>query len=456
MVSQQHPQTSVERLLAQLDKAMTHYQLTNSFSCGGSLEVRLGTHYSDFTITKKPVMCFRPIVFWCKGSVSKHTTIDCSWTTSRNWENSLDELVQDCSPATFGCDGENIFDEKIRKAGVLDAASFSTNFNPYDFGIVDAVAQELLPGLARAGKQPAVERWGVVAELYKLNVYSAPSGMFKPHVDTPRGRTHFGSLVVALPTDFQGGQLRVAYKGKERAYLDDGSFCRSDINWVAFYSDCEHEVLPVTAGHRITLTYQLYVSECIGGLVQPQLQMPDSKFYPMYRCIKDMLASPTFMKNGGILGFHCVYQYPEKFEGTYFYERYPRTLKGIDAVIFAIFRALELTVHIKPYEAGSIIGGKIADARVRLESLFTEEATCGRLVANEFERFDCGHYVGDEIFEHVKWFNEKPALHPAGEGCLDVAKPTRWIGNETEVDWDYLFRALLVVVPASSDRTLKT
>jgi hypothetical protein len=97
----------------------------------------------------------------------------------------LDELVQDCSPATFGCDGENVFDEKIRKAGALAADFFSTNFNPYDFGIVDAVAQELLPGILRAGKQPAVKRWGVVAELYKLNVYSAPSGMFKPHVDTP-------------------------------------------------------------------------------------------------------------------------------------------------------------------------------------------------------------------------------------------------------------------------------
>jgi hypothetical protein len=119
----------------------------------------------------------------------------------------LDELVQDCSPATFGCGGKNVFDEKIRKAGALDAAFFSTNFNPYDFGIVDAVAQELLPGIARAGKQPAVERCGVVAELYKLNVYSAPSGMFKPHVDTPRGRTHFGSLVVVLPTEFQGSLL---------------------------------------------------------------------------------------------------------------------------------------------------------------------------------------------------------------------------------------------------------
>jgi hypothetical protein len=180
-----------------------------------------------------------------------------------------------------------------------------------------------------------------------------------------------------------GGQLRVAQKGKERVYLDKQWFNEGNIRWVAFYSDCEYEVLPVTAGHRITLTYQLYVSECIGGLVQPQLQIPDSKFYPMYRCIKDMLALPTFMKNGGILGFHCAYQYPETFEGTYYYERYPLTLKGIDAIIFAVFRALEITVHIKPYEAGRIISREIADVKMRLQGLSTEEATHGGLVANE-------------------------------------------------------------------------
>jgi hypothetical protein len=180
-----------------------------------------------------------------------------------------------------------------------------------------------------------------------------------------------------------GGQLRVAHKGKERVYLGEQWLDLGTIRWVAFYSDCEHEVLPVTSGHRVTLTYQLYVSEGIGGLVQPQLQMPDSKSYLMYRYIKDMLASPTFIKNGGILGFHCAYQYPETFEGTHFYERYSRTLKGIDAVIFAVFRALGLTVHIKPYEI-RWISGEIADAKTRLQSLFSAEDTAsGGLLVNE-------------------------------------------------------------------------
>ena len=45
---------------------------------------------------------------------------------------------------------------------------------------------------------------GLRAELYKLNAYSGPSGMFRAHVDTPRGETHAGSLVVGLPVAFEG------------------------------------------------------------------------------------------------------------------------------------------------------------------------------------------------------------------------------------------------------------
>jgi hypothetical protein len=45
------------------------------------------------------------------------------------------------------------------------------------------------------------------AVLHKLNVMSAGS-FFKPHKDTPRGAdTCFGTLVVALPVYFLGGDL---------------------------------------------------------------------------------------------------------------------------------------------------------------------------------------------------------------------------------------------------------
>lgn len=47
-------------------------------------------------------------------------------------------------------------------------------------------------------------RRGLRAELYKLNVYSAPEGKFEEHWDTPRGEGMVGSLVVCLPVEFEG------------------------------------------------------------------------------------------------------------------------------------------------------------------------------------------------------------------------------------------------------------
>jgi len=212
MAGLQSPQhVTGEQLLTRLDEAITHYEASSSFSCGGSIQrlygaymFSTGTHYGAFTSEKEPIKCAPITIRWDgKGGATKKTTFDPA-PIYRDWEATLEDLVQDCEPATFGFNGKDVLDEAVRKAGKLEAYKFSTNFNPYDYGIINMVAQELLPGIMRAGRQPAVDRWGVVAELYKLNVYSGPSGMFKPHIDTPRGRTQFGSLVVCLPTKFKG------------------------------------------------------------------------------------------------------------------------------------------------------------------------------------------------------------------------------------------------------------
>ena len=87
--------------------------------------------------------------------------------------NAIEGLLSDCAPATFGIGGEEVLDESYRKAVKLDAHQFSTNFNPYDVGIVDAISQILLPGIAKPiadGKVASEDNSGVVAELYTLNV----------------------------------------------------------------------------------------------------------------------------------------------------------------------------------------------------------------------------------------------------------------------------------------------
>ena len=129
-----------------------------------------------------------------------------------------------------------------------------------------------------------------------VQIYSGPSGKFRPHVDTPRSPRQFGSLVVCLPHPHRGGQLRVSHKGVESSWdwSNDGT---DKIEWAAFYSDCEHEVLEVQTGHRVTLTYNLYVYEQVGKVIRkPPTADPES--YPLYTEVKEILTRPEFLKDG--------------------------------------------------------------------------------------------------------------------------------------------------------------
>ena len=63
---------------------------------------------------------------------------------------------------------QDVLDETYRKAGKLDASDFSPKLDVRGRGIVDKICSFLLEGYTA--------QRGVVAELYKLNVY----GQHKP------------------------------------------------------------------------------------------------------------------------------------------------------------------------------------------------------------------------------------------------------------------------------------
>ena len=85
----------------------------------------------------------------------------------------IEELLKSCAPATFGRKGEKVSNESNRRAVKLDRNQFSTSFNPYEVGIIDTIAQSLLPGVVLPFANRASgheDDLGVIAELYKLNV----------------------------------------------------------------------------------------------------------------------------------------------------------------------------------------------------------------------------------------------------------------------------------------------
>jgi len=233
----------------------------------------------------------------------------------------LEGLLTACAPATFGRNGKDVYDEDYRKAIKLDTTEFATDFSPYETGIIDIIAQLLLPSVN-------TDKFGIRAELYKLNAYRAPSGHFRPHVDTPRGEDQIGSLVVCLPTIFKGkfdlllpswvkadkhkgGELGVRHKGNDiRFNWSSTSDSAPKIQWAAFYSDCEHEVFPVTSGSRITLTYNLFASRGFEKLAGSQTINANPTSLPLYTTLQDALASPNFMRKGGQLGIYLAHAYP--------------------------------------------------------------------------------------------------------------------------------------------------
>jgi len=75
----------------------------------------------------------------------------------------------------------------------------------------------------------------------------------------------FGTLVIQLPSDYEGGQLLVYHNGKKAEFTFGGCDACCNFYFTAFYADCQHEVKPVTKGYRLCLIYNLLyagVNEC--------------------------------------------------------------------------------------------------------------------------------------------------------------------------------------------------
>ncbi|RPD54608.1 hypothetical protein L226DRAFT_514969 [Lentinus tigrinus ALCF2SS1-7] len=295
--------------------------------CSGTL----GLQPADFTL------------YYGKGKDARQ--LDLSGTSAQDVE-ALDELEKACEAATFGRNAEAVLDETYRKAGKMDSDKFLLGLDVDKSRLVDIVRAGLLAGND--------ERRAIRAELYKLNVYGKHA-FFKPHKDTPRGADMFGSLVIVFPTPHEGGALVLRDEGDEWTF--DAALLLSAtahyemkrIAYIAFFSDVEHEVLPITSGHRVTITYNLYWAG------PPAVAFPDeltiiypkhSNFSAIGEALVELLADPTFLPQGGTLGFGLRHAYP--FE-TRWKRGMPNPLdtlrgwlKGSDAALLRALQALSL------------------------------------------------------------------------------------------------------------------
>jgi hypothetical protein len=194
-----------EEVLRQLKKAIKGPRSNASYCSGGMIPiVSEPTLREDTTILKPPLTAPPVVIRWDAPDGSKAggkiqfplTTKAASdyqkaFSTNQSKAKKLsrrnlavpqqtnlsefDELIRDCLPLAFECDGQDISDGAWPYK--LDNTQFAINFQPQEYGILDAITQILMPEYETDDPDQqegtgSEECRAISAELAELNVSS--------------------------------------------------------------------------------------------------------------------------------------------------------------------------------------------------------------------------------------------------------------------------------------------
>jgi hypothetical protein len=155
------------------------------------------------------------------------------------------ELCAIARPARYGFKDQTVLDESVRdtweiaKSKIkIDQPQWKKTLEP----MLERIRSDL--GLSSGAR--------LRAELYNLLVYEEGQ-FFVEHQDSEKEDGMIGTLIVTLPSAFEGGEFVVHHHSDEVTFRDAGK----ELSFIAFYADCHHEVRPVEHGFRIVLTYNL-------------------------------------------------------------------------------------------------------------------------------------------------------------------------------------------------------
>lgn len=160
------PKPQGDNTTSKIAEALAKFLTQSTYACGGTVNISNNTDDNPGSTSATPVDVHSttlPVTIrWDATKSVEKLTLPKSSDDSKDL-NLIQALVQATEPASFGLKGKDVIDESYRKATKLDPSLFSTNFCPYEIGIIDVIGQTLLP---RGGNSSQ----GIRAELYKLNV----------------------------------------------------------------------------------------------------------------------------------------------------------------------------------------------------------------------------------------------------------------------------------------------
>ncbi|KAJ6466133.1 hypothetical protein C8R47DRAFT_1326279 [Mycena vitilis] len=250
----------------------------------------------------------------------------------------------------------------------MDATKFATRLDVVASGLLDAIATDVLQGENADGNKH------LKAQLTGLKVYG-PDVSTNGYGEVLQGNYLIGSLVVVLPAPHVGGRVLVQHQ-EASSVLDPASelaAASSPAIWyMASYGNVPQTVEPLAAGHRVLLTYALFLVDPSVPTVPPQTRTSTDR--RLEDTLRALLADPNFLPAGGLLAAGLAHTYPlptstgqydldptAHWEGDVYVTSYTperkwgvvlRALKGGDARLRDISTRIGLGPFVRPLYEG--------------------------------------------------------------------------------------------------------
>ena len=205
---------------------------------------------------------------------------------------------------------------------------------------------------------------------------------------TEKAEGMFASLIIVLPSKFEGGEVHVSH-GDSKDVFDVSSSSEFSISALAWYTDVVHEVKPVTSGYRLAISYNLVNGS--RGLPAPHLPDMHSAVSGIQQIFR-MWANGDYDRkhSSGTIAYILDHQYSEA--GLQF-----TALKGKDAALVSNIRrvaekeGVSLRLGALVYEVSGDAGSDhpygrgipqmdmINDTEYRVEGLYDLEGDLAKL-----------------------------------------------------------------------------
>lgn len=300
----------------------------------------------------------------------------------------------------------------------------------------------------------------VVAAPYKLLIYES-GDFFKPHVDTQRSPSMFATLTVSLPVCGKGqsdggrnghghgedddakkhqsmgtGELVIQHHDRQETFRFDDA---KQAQWVAFFTDCVHEIKPLRSGYRVALTYNVMrvrsTAEFKHEKNKQDKTIRKSRQAIVMQQLADKLDSTTasrfFVENtvrwlclqlpGQRLGWFCQHRYAEK-------SLQRRHLKGVDDLLAqsleklfgpVLTTSMSTTAKIKAMEIKDHVD---STGRQLVLSVCQVVVQKSQPDSRYFDVARAGHYMDHNQYflgcygqAHVMWMNGDEMMAPSGQ-----------------------------------------